>query len=90
MHTPLPNVLDLKTALDAFHSFCLVEGKLMSIRACQRLGLGLEREDPTELNDVENAVINAGEAFGWLLVMQYGHSPTLSAGGKASDLPGYP
>ncbi|WP_447887213.1 hypothetical protein [Serratia fonticola] len=54
MHTPLPNVLDLKTALDAFHFLCLVEGKLMSIRACQRLGLGLERENPTELNDVEN------------------------------------
>lgn len=57
MHTPLPNVLDLKTALDAFHFLCLIEGKLMSIRACQRLGLGLERENPTELNDVENAVI---------------------------------
>ncbi|HAT3849743.1 TPA: hypothetical protein I8639_003710 [Serratia marcescens] len=84
MHTPLPNVLDLKTALDAFHFLCLVEGKLMSIRACQRLGLGLEREDPSELNDVENAVINAGEAFGgFLLVMQYGYIPTLSANGQA-------
>ncbi|MEL5576507.1 hypothetical protein [Serratia marcescens] len=84
MHTPLPNVLDVKTALDAFHFLCLVEGKLMSIRACQRLGLGLEREDPSELNDVENAVINAGEAFGgFLLVMQYGHLPTLSASGQA-------
>ncbi|MEO9270300.1 hypothetical protein ABI244_20915 [Serratia ureilytica] len=84
MHTPLPNVLDLKTALDAFHFLCLVEGKLMSIRAYQRLGLGLEREDPTELNDVENAVINAGEAFGgFLLVMQYGYISTLSANGQA-------
>ncbi|HGM6839702.1 TPA: hypothetical protein ACKP7D_003482 [Serratia marcescens] len=84
MHTPLPNVLDVKTALDAFHFLCLVEGKLMSIRACQRLGLGLEREDPTELNDVENAVINAGEAFGgFLLVMQYGYISTLSANGQA-------
>ncbi|KFF79079.1 hypothetical protein IY40_10830 [Serratia marcescens] len=84
MHTPLPNVLDVKTALDAFHFLCLVEGKLMSIRACQRLGLGLEREDPTELNDVENAVINAGEAFGgFLLVMQYGYILTLSANGQA-------
>ncbi len=83
MHTPLPNVLDVKTALDAFHFLCLVEGKLMSIRACQRLGLGLEREDPTELNDVENAVINAGEAFGgFLLIMQYGRLPALSAGGQ--------
>lgn len=84
MHTQLPNVLDVKTALDAFHFLCLVEGKLMSIRTCQRLGLGLEREDPTELNDVENAVINAGEAFGgFLLVMQYGHISTLSANGQA-------
>ncbi|MFE8665542.1 hypothetical protein [Serratia nevei] len=84
MHTPLPNVLDVKTALDAFHFLCLVEGKLMSIRACQRLGLGLEREDPTELNDVENAVINAGEAFGgFLLVMPYGYISTLSANGQA-------
>lgn len=84
MHTQLPNVLDVKTALDAFHFLCLVEGKLMSIRACQRLGLGLEREDPTELNDVENAVINAGEAFGgFLLVMQYGYISTLSANGQA-------
>ncbi|EPG5631476.1 TPA: hypothetical protein SMF84_002809 [Serratia marcescens] len=84
MHTQLPNVLDVKTAVDAFHFLCLVEGKLMSIRACQRLGLGLEREDPTELNDVENAVINAGEAFGcFLLVMQYGYISTLSANGQA-------
>lgn len=84
MHTPLPNVSDLRTVLDVFHFLCLVEGKLMSIRACQRLGLGLEREDPTELNDVENAVINAGEAFGgFLLVMQYGYIPTLSANGQA-------
>lgn len=84
MHTQLPNVFDVKTALDAFHFLCLVEGKLMSIRACQRLGLGLEREDPTELNDVENAVINAGEAFGsFLLVMQYGYISTLSANGQA-------
>ncbi len=84
MQTQLPNVLDVKTALDAFHFLCLVEGKLMSIRACQRLGLGLEREDPTELNDVENAFINAGEAFGgFLLVMQYGHISTLSANGQA-------
>ncbi|MGP2836386.1 hypothetical protein ACTVKO_24020 [Serratia nevei] len=84
MHTPLPNVLDVKTALDAFHFLCLVEGKLMSIRACQRLGLGLEREAPTELNDVENAVINAGEGFGgFLLVMQYGYISTLSANGQA-------
>ncbi|EMX8468564.1 hypothetical protein AAH178_004501 [Serratia marcescens] len=81
MHTPLPNVLDLKTALDAFHFLCLVEGKLMSIRAYQRLGLGLEREDPSELNDVENAVINAGEAFGGF--MQYGYISTLSANGQA-------
>ncbi|MCS3406115.1 hypothetical protein [Serratia sp. AKBS12] len=74
----------MKTALDAFHFLCLVEGKLMSIRACQRLGLGLEREDPTELNDVENAVINTGEAFGgFLLVMQYGYISTLSANGQA-------
>lgn len=84
MHTQLPNVLDVKTALDAFHFLCLVEGKLMSIRACQRLGLGLEREDPTGLNDVENAVINAGEAFGgFLLVMRYGYISTLSANGQA-------
>ncbi|EMX8467025.1 hypothetical protein AAH178_002918 [Serratia marcescens] len=83
MYTPLPNVLDLKTAHDAFHFLCLVEGKLLSIRACQRLGLGLEREAPTELNDVENAVINAGEAFGgFLLVLQYGRLPALSAGGQ--------
>ncbi|RUT64930.1 hypothetical protein CKG00_15015 (plasmid) [Morganella morganii] len=64
MHTQLPNVLNVKTALDAFHFLCLVEGKLMSIQACQRLGLGLEREEPTELNAVECAVIDAGEAFG--------------------------
>ncbi|MGP0837924.1 hypothetical protein [Serratia sp. CY85251] len=84
MYTPLPNVLDLKTAVDAFHFLCLVEGKLLSIRACQRLGVGLEREAPTELNDVENAVINAGEAFGGgLLVLQYGRLPALSAGGQA-------
>lgn len=84
MHTPLPNVLDLKTALDAFHFLCLVEGKLMSIRACQRLGLGLEREAPTELNAVECAVIDSGEAFGgFLLVMQYGYISALSAGGQA-------
>ncbi|MBH3156842.1 hypothetical protein I5P92_13820 [Serratia ureilytica] len=84
MYTPLPNVLDLKTAVDAFHFLCLVEGQLLSIRACQRLGLGLEREAPTELNDVEKAVINAGEAFGgFLLVMQYGRLPALSAGGQA-------
>ncbi|HEJ0329792.1 hypothetical protein I5M92_22235 [Serratia marcescens] len=84
MYTPLPHVLDLKTTLDAFHFLCLVEGNLMSIRACQRLGLGLEREAPTELNDVENAVIYAGEAFGgFLLVMQYGYISTLSAGGQA-------
>ncbi len=84
MHTQLPNVLDVKTALDAFHFLCLVEGKLMSIRAFQRLGLGLECENPTELNDVENAVINAGEVFGgFLLVMQYGYISTLSANGQA-------
>ncbi|MEL5396293.1 hypothetical protein [Serratia nevei] len=84
MHTPLPNVLDVKTALDAFHFLCLFEGKLMSILACQRLGLGLERENPTELNDVENAVIYAGEAFGgFLLVMQYGYISMLSYNGQA-------
>ncbi|MFV1478696.1 hypothetical protein [Serratia marcescens] len=83
MYTPLPNVLDLKNAVDAFHFLCLVEGQLLSIRACQRLGLGLERDAPTELNDVENAVINAGEAFGgFLLVLQYGRLPALSAGGQ--------
>jgi len=33
---------------------------------------------------VENAVINAGEAFGgFLLVMQYGYISTLSANGQA-------
>lgn len=84
MYTQFPNVLNVKTALDAFHFLCLVEGKLMSIQACQRLGLGLEREAPTELSDVENAVINAGEAFGgFLLVMQYGYISTLSANGEA-------
>lgn len=46
MHTPLPNVLDVKTALDAFHFLCLVEGKLMSIGVANVWGWVLNVKTP--------------------------------------------
>ena len=74
------DVCTLKTPLDTLSWLCLLESELLSIRAFQRLDLHTERDEPNELTYLEDAIINAGTAYGWFVCfLRDGDIPPLPA-----------
>jgi hypothetical protein len=77
-------VFTLKTQLDTLSWLCILESKLLSIRAFSRLNLHQDRDESTELTLIEESVINAGNAYGCFL---YAHQrdalPPLSERSRA-------
>lgn len=57
----------LKTPLDALRWLCQLESELLSIRAFNRLELDTDRYEPDELTFLEDAIIDAGTAYGWFV-----------------------
>ena len=77
------DVYTLKTPLDTLSWLCLLESEFLSIRAFQRLGLHTDRDEPNELTYPEEAIINAGTAYGWFVCfLRDGYIPPLPASAR--------
>lgn len=73
-------VYTLKSPLDTLSWLCLLESELLSIRAFQRLDIHTDRDEPSELTFLEDAIINTGTAYGWFVCfLRDGDIPPLPA-----------